>query len=207
MRKSVLSIAIAAATMAMASAFMSTTPAGGETKTPESVALADANWAPVLGKPTTAAAPIVNGASGYCLGVQGVGVQGTATAAGALIAGGHCAGDPAQAWSVRARVTTAAGRSATLTWSQFRNGRNGMCLGVRDGSTAAGARLVQARCGGTRSAAQFWRFAARGAAHELVNLKSQLCAGVRASSPASGPVIVQLACSGGPAQAWSRTPR
>src|SRR6185437_1500181 len=104
MRKSVLPIAIAAATMAMASAFLSTTPAGGETKTLESVALADANWA-VLGKP---AAPVVNGASGYCLGVQG-----TAATAGALIAGRHCAGDPAQAWSVRASVTTAAGRAAT----------------------------------------------------------------------------------------------
>ena len=194
MRKSVLPIAIAAATMAMASAFLSTTPAGGETKTLESVALADANWA-VLGKP---AAPVVNGASGYCLGVQG-----TAATAGALIAGRHCAGDPAQAWSVRASVTTAAGRAATLTWSQLRNGGSGMCLDVRGGA-AAGARLVQARCGGTGDAAQFWRFVPRGAAHELVNRKSRLCAGIPASPPGSGAGAVLLACSGGPAQAWSR---
>jgi hypothetical protein len=44
MRKSILSIAIAAATMAVASAFLSTTPAGGETKTPVSVILEEANW-------------------------------------------------------------------------------------------------------------------------------------------------------------------
>jgi hypothetical protein len=115
MRKSVLPIAIAAATMAMASAFLSTTPAGGETKTLESVALADANWA-VLGKP---AAPVVNGASGYCLGVQG-----TAATAGALIAGRHCAGDPAQAWSVRASVTTAAGRDLDVVPAPERRQRH-----------------------------------------------------------------------------------
>jgi hypothetical protein len=44
MRKSVLSLIIAGLTLAAASAFLSTTPADGETKTPASVALADANW-------------------------------------------------------------------------------------------------------------------------------------------------------------------
>lgn len=44
MRKSILSIAIAATTLAVASAFLSTTQAGGETKTPVSVILEEANW-------------------------------------------------------------------------------------------------------------------------------------------------------------------
>jgi hypothetical protein len=44
MRKSVLSLIIAGFTLAAASAFLSITPADGETKAPASVALADANW-------------------------------------------------------------------------------------------------------------------------------------------------------------------
>jgi hypothetical protein len=200
MRKSVRSIAIAAATLAMASAFLSTTPAGGETKTPASVALADANWAALAAKP--AAAFLVNGRSGYCLGVPGPGPGG-----GALILRGHCAGDSAQAWYVRASVTTSGSRSGTLTWYQFRNGLSGKCLGVHDGSTAGGAPLVQGDCGSTSDASQFWRLAPYGAAHELVNLKTRLCAGVRASSPGSGASVVQDGCSGSPAQAWLRAPR
>lgn len=44
MRKSFLSIAITATLLALASAFLSTTRAGGETKTPVSVILQEANW-------------------------------------------------------------------------------------------------------------------------------------------------------------------
>jgi hypothetical protein len=45
MRKSALSFIIAGATtLALASAFLSTTPAGGETKTPATVILDGANW-------------------------------------------------------------------------------------------------------------------------------------------------------------------
>ena len=202
MRKSVLSIAVTAATLAMASAFLSSTPAGGETKTPASVALADANWGVLAAKPATPAAFIVNGRSGYCLGVPGSGTGG-----GALILRGHCAGNSAQAWYVRASVTTSGNRSGTLTWYQFRNGLSGKCLGVHDGSTAGGARLVQGNCGSTSDASQFWRFAPYGAARELVNMKSRLCAGIHASSLGSDANVAQDASSGSPAHAGLRAPR
>ena len=194
MRKSVLSIAIAAATLAMTSAFLSSTPAGGETKTPASVALADANWAALAAQP---AAFTVNGRPGYCLGAPGPGSGG-----GALILQGHCAGNSAQTWYVHASVTTSGNGSGTLTWYQFRNGLSGKCLGVHDGSTAGGAQVVQGTCGTTSDVSQFWRFAPYGAPRELVNLKSRLCAGIRAASLASDANVVQDGCSGGPAQAW-----
>jgi hypothetical protein len=46
MRKSALTLAITAMTLALASALFSSTRADGETKTPASVILEHANWAP-----------------------------------------------------------------------------------------------------------------------------------------------------------------
>jgi hypothetical protein len=57
MRKSAFTLAITAMTLAAASALLSTTRADGETKTPASVILEHANWAPARSMLSSSATP------------------------------------------------------------------------------------------------------------------------------------------------------
>ncbi|WP_020177832.1 RICIN domain-containing protein [Methylopila sp. M107] len=79
---------------------------------------------------------------------------------------------------------------------------SGLCAEISGGSTAAGARTVQATCAETPR--QKWEFRAdAGGGYLIVNANSNLCVGIPGASVVQGTVAAQEVCTGSAGQRWT----
>lgn len=86
----------------------------------------------------------------------------------------------------------------------FRNRASGLCMGIKAGSRATGAAVVQTTCRAVRS--QRWKSARRSTGDwTLVNVNSGLCLAVKSGSRAVGATLIQDRCGTTASKRWKVT--
>lgn len=125
------------------------------------------------------------------------------THSGASVVQWAWAGTGNQLWtSPSANVVAATAGPTSNSVITLKSVRDGNCLGVKESSTAAGAKVKVQRC--STSAFQRWKAVKDSAGdYQLVNVGSGLCLDLPGASTASGTSVHQWGCSSGAAwQTW-----